>query len=575
MTSSSGAGKLSEIAQQAMDAAQRRQTTRTTAAVPTAAPEETVETDERFADIEANPFYQIMFNPALDPEQRQAEAAKALASSGEKEVDRQQLQEFALFKEYLQFERQRMAVEIIRLTDTEAFAELKQAYDDMNSAVLQFEKDMQPLVDILDATYKLRMGGLTIDAFREIKEDEAEEARRAALRAEQAQRLEALQNTLAGYERDIAALQQETNWFGSIKKAARQDIARKQVDIETTRRQLETLTAEIAQTAQEPLRESALGALAPEKEKLRELLDITAEGHKQRQEALVRSAEEFVTSSRSRVSSVMDHLGDMNHQLDNLYDASSSMQEIYAIMFEASKEATEANAQLRHALMPAEAEDGQPAPEESQIARMQRERKQAAVEDYMASLRLATTDTASTLADLAAQCGRVKSMKDANTTQIAQTTALHSAGIAGVADRLSTVLQGISMAAVGEASEMASMSLTRMRDTTNAINAREVFRAAAGIRDENDKLAQAIASLEAYGDVLKKATVITAEGIQESTRLVSEMQKQAEEIKAQIQESFAVAAGDIPGNATAAVKTAPVADTDRKVRSPFKFGPRQ
>jgi hypothetical protein len=575
MTSSSGAAKLSEIAQQAMEASQRRQTTSTTAAVHEAAPAETAETEARFADIEANTFYQIMFNPDINPEQRQEETARALTSTGEKEEDRQRLQEFALFKEYLQFERQRMAVEIIRLTDTEAFAELKQVYDDMNSAVLQFEKDMQPLVDILDATYKLRMGGLTIDAFREIKEDEAEEARRSAMRAEQAQRLQALQDTIAGYERDIAVLQQDTNWLGNIKKAARQEIARKQVDIETTRRQLETLTAEIEHTAQAPLRESALGALAPEKEKLRELLDITAEGHKQRQEALVRSAEEFVTSSRRRVSSVMDHLGGMNDQLDNLYDASSSMQEIYAIMFDASKQATEANAQLRNTLLPPEAENGQPAPEESQIGKMQRERKQAAVEDYMASLRLSTTDTASTLADLAAQCGRVKSMKDANTTQVAKTTALHSAGIAGVADRLSTVLQGISMAAVGEASEMAGLSLTRMRDTTNAINAREVFRAAAGVRDENDKLAQAIASLEAYGDVMKKATLITAEGIQESTRLVSEMQKQAEEIKAQIQESFAVGAGDIPGNDDAPMRSAPAADTGRKVRSPFKFGPRQ
>jgi hypothetical protein len=312
MASPSGAARLSEIAQQAIEASQRRQTTRTTTSVPEAAPEETVETEERFADIEANTFYQIVFNPDLHPEQKQEAFAQALISSGDKEADRQQLQEFALFKEYLQFERQRMAVEIIRLTDTDAFAELKRVYDDMNSAVLQFEKDMQPLVDILDATYKLRMGGLTIDAFREIKEDEAEEARRSAIRAEQAQRLETLQNTLAGYERDIAVLQQQTNWIGNIKKSARQEIARNQVDIEATRRRLEALTAEIAHTAQEPRRESALGALAPEKEKLRELLDITAEGHKQRQEALVRSAEEFVTSSRHRVGSVMGHLGGMN-----------------------------------------------------------------------------------------------------------------------------------------------------------------------------------------------------------------------------------------------------------------------
>ena len=81
--------------------------------------------------------------------------ARALAYADNKEQSRARLEEFKAFKEYLQFERKRMAQQIIDLTDTEAFAELKSVYDELNNSLISFEQKIAPLTDIVDAVYTL------------------------------------------------------------------------------------------------------------------------------------------------------------------------------------------------------------------------------------------------------------------------------------------------------------------------------------------------------------------------------------------------------------------------------------
>ncbi len=138
---------------------------------------------EDFADIAANSFFKILLNNELSAVEKQKAVAKELSFAKNKEEAKQALEEFNRMKEYLQHERKRMAREIISLTDTEAFSELKEVYEDINTALMDFENRISPLTDIVDAVYTLRMNGVTFDIFNEIAKDkEAEEARMAKLR---------------------------------------------------------------------------------------------------------------------------------------------------------------------------------------------------------------------------------------------------------------------------------------------------------------------------------------------------------------------------------------------------------
>ena len=132
---------------------------------------ETRSREDEFASIKENTFFGIMFDPNLTPSQKKAEVAKSLVATKDKERDKARVAEFERFKEFLQANREQMASEIIALTNTETFAQLKSVYEDMNGGLIDFEEKMKPLTDILDSVYKLRTDGATLDVFRSINED--------------------------------------------------------------------------------------------------------------------------------------------------------------------------------------------------------------------------------------------------------------------------------------------------------------------------------------------------------------------------------------------------------------------
>ncbi len=357
----------------------------------TAAKKEAAAEDARFANIQANLFYKVMFDQETKPEEKRAQIAKILAYEGTKEENRDKIKAFELFKEYLQAQREAMAQEIIRLTDTETFAELKEVYDQLNGALIDFDNKMKPLTDIIDAVYTLRTNGLTIEAFQEIIRDRRQEADLAKQRDEKKKQFESLRTEVEQLSGDIAALGERRALFGLLgpNQETREEIASKQQRLAAISDNLGTLNVEIGALDKQVPSESALGEFAEQKKKLRELLDISTDEHKQRQRELVDSAIAFVNTAKTRVGAVRQHLTLMNDQVENLFDANNMMGTVYAIMNESIKDAGTENQKLRDSL---EA----PASNEDMITKMSREQKKMAVEQHMTMLDASATDTMAT-----------------------------------------------------------------------------------------------------------------------------------------------------------------------------------
>ena len=488
-----------------------------------------------------------------------------------KEESRQRLEEFKAFKEYLQFERKRMAQQIIDLTDTEAFAELKSVYDELNNALLAFEQKIAPLTDIVDAVYTLRMNGLTFDAFKEIILDKEAEARLAALRAQQELDFKKLSTEITAITERNAVLAENKAFFGmgGTKKVAREEIAKNGVILEQKKAELADLTGRIKEISNASPRESTLsGEFATAKNKLRELLDISSEEHKQRQRELVSAAQSFVNTTEQRVAGISNHFEGMDKQINNLLDANFSMREIYAVLNDATKEAHVHNETRRDSLQPTGAEEGE-------LEKMNRERNKRDLENYITSLNASSVDTTSVLAELTNSSHRIKSMKDGNEAQISKTRQLHSSGVAGVADQLSTVLQAVSAAALGESSEMARMSLDRMNTKTQDLSQKEVIRLALGSHETNSELGKALQDLEQYGEVIRTATTITREGLKETKDLLGKLEHAAQDVQRDVKESFAVAADVLAGRGGDASPRPSPADAPKPSGAPpdpFKLG---
>ncbi|MEJ7746515.1 MAG: hypothetical protein WKF61_07125 [Luteimonas sp.] len=298
----------------------------------------------KFADIQSNPFYKIVLNPEATAAEKKTAATNALSFANDAEKAKARLEAFNQFKEFLQHERKRMAQEIIALTDTGAFAELKSVYDEINQALLTFEAKITPLTDIVDAVYTLRMNGVTFDVFREITLDKQAEEELRKLRASLETELNSLTSDIATLKNDIARLGEDKSWFGfgNVRKPSREKAAMLGVTLKDKQGEMALLADKIAQTPESLQPKTELLEYAVQKAKLRELLDISSDDHVKRQRELVEAAQGFIKTTETRVGKVSDHFGSMDQQIGNLSEANYSMREIYAIINDATKEAEKA-----------------------------------------------------------------------------------------------------------------------------------------------------------------------------------------------------------------------------------------
>jgi hypothetical protein len=532
-------------------------------ATPTAKQkEETKAKDSRFANIETNPFFKTIFDEALSPEAKQAAVTKLLTFAGTREENRERVKAFDLFKEYLQAEREAMATQIIKMSDTKNFATLKQVFEDINTALIDFENDMKPLTDIIDALHVLRAENQTLDAFREIKDEEKRQEAIAQRQRELDEQITKVQSRIDELKAQNRVEEQNKGFFGfgGIKAESVEKIARNKVAMENAAAELQKIAAEAeAARANQTTVESKI-TNQEAKAKLKDMLNLATEDHQKRSENLIKSAVNFVQTSKEKIETIRGHLAHMGDQTKNLEDANGQMSFIYAILGEGVKGAENENKKMREQILV-------PGENENMVQKLTRETKQRDLDEHIQMLEVSAVDTTATVADLTSASIRIKNMRDANQQQIQMARDMHARGVAGVADRLSTVIQAVGAAAIAESNAMTAETLNAMANNTDVIAQKESMRIAMGYQERNNDLVRAIESLAQYGEVNKVATEFTRNGIQTMRENLEVMQKTAEEVAQTVLESKAVVADIVMGADQKAANDEPVA----KVKRPFNF----
>ena len=486
---------------------------------------EAVAADEKFPKIKENPFFQLVFAEGR-PEEKRSAIAKARTFSGTKEEMRQREKAYEEFKEYLSYQRELMATQIIALQDNETFGLLQTVYGGFTDRLRDFDKKIEPLTRVLTSLFNLRTNNVSFDAIDQIERDRAHEREIQEKLSANAERLKGIETQLTRLADDISyqRTQKGLFGFGDIKAEAKMQIDRNEREIERLRADARAIGEE--RTGLEAEREAAktanekLAPFASEIADLRQLLDLSSDEHKKRQEELMKAALDFISTSVNSVDKVRNHMGKLESQIFNLRDANTSMRSIYTIMDGAEGEADMANRELLGEV--------QSAPEtDDALEKMRRENRRQELEEYIAELVTSKNDTTETLSDLTSQSIRITAIKDNADRQSEKARKLRTGGISGVADRLSAVMTSVSHAALGEASAMAEDVLLKMRQNTNVIAQQQVIQNATGLKDEQTALERAAAELEEWGQVVKTATDITR-----ST--VDEMRVGAEELKTRI-----------------------------------------
>lgn len=531
-------------------------------ATPTVAQKQEVAAqDERFAKIETNPFFQAIFNESLSPEQKQAAVTKLLTFTKSREENREKVKAFDLFKEYLQSEREAMATQIIKMSDTKNFATLKTTFEDINNALIQFENDMKPLTDILDALHSLRADNQTLDAFREIKDEEARAEAVAKRDAEISTEIAATQAKIDELNAKIRSESQKKKFLGlgGLTEEAAYNIAQTKAEIETAQAVIMQKADEAHQNSLNRVSGESKVTNVAAKEALREMLNLATDEHQQRSENLISSAVGFVKTSKEKIEVVREHLGKMSDQIQNLDDANGQMSLIYAVLSDGVKGAGEENKKQRTQVL-AEVETAK-----NMVEKLSREATARDLNEHIQLLEVSAADTIATVADLTTASIRIKNMNDSNQSQIQMARDMHARGVAGIADRLSSVISEVGAAAIAESNAMTAETLNTMAMKTDEISQKASIRIALGVQDRSDEIVRAIEGLTQYGQVNKAATEFTRQGIATLRDNLTLMETAAREVADSVMASKSVVAdvvmGEKPKNDKPAAKKA----------SPFKL----
>jgi chromosome segregation ATPase len=541
-----GAAKAKFNAKDLLDQAARV----TPRATTTTATVQQTQAEARFKDIASNPYYKVLFNADMRPEEKKAAMTKLLAFSreGTKQENREALANYTQFNEYLSYERQEMAKDIIKLTNTETFSELQKVYGSMNKDLLDFNNDIQPFLDILDALTTLRAEGKTFDAYKNVQNAKTREQEIIKIREEKSKEIDNLQQEIQAKRYDVAAAQNKKSWFGlgGLTAEAQRTIAERQADIEQAVKKLDDIRTEVSNLA------NSHQQLSAQEMQLAKLLDITTDEHRKKTEQLVQRALNFVNTADTRVTSVRQHLGKMGSQIESLYDNNGKLQEVYTIMNEGIKEAEVINQTTREEF------EKQSAATEDSLVKLQFDTKRKEIEQHIATLSDAARETVTVTSDITTEAIRIKTMKDANETQVTKARALQTQGVAGVADRLAVTLQAVTGAALGESSAAIKDTLAAMRDSTNVIAQQEAVRGALGADEASQDVLAAIGELTDYGDTMRAVTDKQRQGIESMRSNLEALMKLSKETATDVAKAAAVTADVIAGGGNVETTTAPV-----------------
>jgi hypothetical protein len=510
------------------------------------------QTDKLSANIAENSFYAVIFDTSKSAEERRDEITKLTTTTLNSKQDRASIKEFDEFREWLTSQQTEMAEQIIALSNIDSMAELQSVLNDMNTDLISFEDNMDPLMNIIESIHFLRTNGLMGDAFKEIQEDkEKEEIRQAELAKIQLEMEQNRQAVRQQAEVKVRA-QAKRTWFGvgGISKEGLMEMARADNTIDESEKKNRELREQMEALKSKAPGGTALGEAEIHKTKLRELLDMSRSENQDNMIALRDSALNFISTARERTGALRGQFDGLSTQLEAVEDGNKNMTKVYAIMNDGMKGANKVNAEMRGTLV-------LPGDDESALDKLSREEKLQALDTHVGHLARSQGETMGAYGDLTQQAIRVHTMRTATDQQIQTARRINTEGVAATADRLATVMTAVSGAALGEASEAAKDTLNRMRQSTNEISSREVIRVAMGTSAVNDQLETVFQELEDIREVQQVATGITRNSMSEMQERMKALHKSASAAKDDLNDLIASASLTESGDEEAQ-KAAPV-----------------
>lgn len=474
---------------------------------------EDVKQVERQYDLSNNPFMETIFNPDMTNEEKKAALVELLAFDDQAtdadgneidsiEANRVRQKQFEEFKAEMQRQRKKMAQDILHLTDRDTYAELAKMYKQIASEMSSYEKQLQPLLDIISAVDLVRQQGKLVEVYDSFGTDkegmakyENDLAQARALREKDAARLEEVKLAIGQANEDTTP--RFLGMGGGIRKRSRMKLVELQQELEKLEPRLAQENALIAKMEANPFIES-LPELKEAKKIVKDLVELGTEQHRQRIQDLIDTADNFINTTDVRGHAVLDSYLQRREHINNLSEGNSGLNDVYALISDATKVAKERDdVTLKKYEKAPELPEGQ---EEDAMDRIVRERMRDAVLKHVTNEKRSQKDTEQVRSELETQKLALVTTGDNNETHILDARALVGSVNAQVAEGLATALDSVTGAATDLARLVAEDINQRMKKKNFEVIAGEVTRMSQNSEQSADKLKK---SAELMGKLLK------------------------------------------------------------------------
>ncbi len=497
---------------------------------------------DKFAKIKSNPFYKIIFDPALSEKEQEALIHKTAKydpalSARENEAKKDAVLELHA---YLQSKATALSEEQLAKMEVEGFGETRGVYEELGRRLIEFTAQMGEYGELQNALERLRNDDKALDVLSEIFDDQERKdqllAEKAALEQEAEaaraahaeelrqidQRRKELEDSKRRMREENAAHEQNKGFFGGIKKESKTALAvneerLQQADVELTQLQMKlgSVSQQVTQTEQsfaDKLAEANAKLSAPvetkfaeyqkEKELMQGLFDISTDEHKEKITKLRDTALEFVKFSKNRLGTAVDNMEKVKADLRTQGEFSDFLNDKYMVIAKGISAANKDNVSFAKTLENPVVDPEHPEDGEDPLATLERERTRASVNNYNGAMLSVSKSIVTQISKINTQKGAIEGAKKLNDQQIEQTNDLATSAVADTAIRLTTTFASLNNATAGEAAQTAEYLLNKMdADNRNSIS-RMFTSAERGLEKRNRQVLERIESVTSLASVM-------------------------------------------------------------------------
>lgn len=262
-------------------------------------------------------------------------------------------------------------------------------------------------------------------------------------------------------------------------------------------------------------------------------MDISSDGHRERQKDLNETAAAFVTSSDQRVASVLKNVESMNVRIESAGKNSSKVLGLYAVMNDAIGEAMIGNHAVVSGL-------GAPEGDEGLIAKLQREETRESSLRHIKTLTGIKEETVKMYEGLSREKAELNGMLDSNNQQISATRYLHGSGIANMGMQLNAMITALASAANGQSTKVAQELVDEMGSNAIMIRGKDLLRAALEFQGTNETLERTIQLAAQSAELMRNASAVSGDTLEKQKELLARVKSGADDMQKAIIEGLEV-----------------------------------